>query len=88
MDRETATWCVTVAVRDAVVGRTVVGRDVVGRAVVGRAVGVMWWGVPWWGCAVVGRDAGNLYLNSGNPGKSYRKQQHNKNEKENCLWQK
>lgn len=49
MDRETATWCVTVAVRDAVVGRTVVGRDVVGRAVVGRAVGVMWWGVPWWG---------------------------------------
>lgn len=27
MDRETATWCVTVAVRDAVVGRTVVGRD-------------------------------------------------------------
>lgn len=39
MDRETATWCVTVAVRDAVVGRTVVGRDVVGRAVVGRDVG-------------------------------------------------
>lgn len=36
-------------------------------------------------CAVVGRDAGNLYLNSGNPGKRYRKQQHNKNEKENCL---
>lgn len=36
MDRETATWCVTVAVRDAVVGR-----------------------------AVVGRDAGNLYPNSG-----------------------
>ena len=29
--------------------------------------------------------AGNLYLNSGNPGKRYRKQQHNKNEKENCL---
>lgn len=27
MDRETATWCVTVAVRDAVVGRVVVGRD-------------------------------------------------------------
>lgn len=66
-------------VRDAVVGRAVVGRDVVGRAVVGRAVGVLW------GCAVVGRDAGNLYLNSGNPGKRYRKQQHNKNEKENCL---
>lgn len=88
MDRETATWCVTVAVRDAVVGRTVVGRDVVGRAVVGRAVGVMWWGVPWWGRTVVGRDAGNLYLNGGNPGKRYRKQQHNKNEKENCLWQK
>lgn len=36
MDRETATWCVTVVVRDAVVG-----------------------------CAVVGRDAGNLYPNSG-----------------------
>lgn len=35
MDRETATWCVTVAVRDAVVGRAVVGRAVVGRAVVG-----------------------------------------------------
>lgn len=69
MDRETAAWCVTVAVHDAVVGRTVVGRDVVGRA-------------------VVGRDAGNLYPNSGNPGKRYRKQQHNKNEKENCLWQK
>lgn len=49
----------------------VVGRTVVGRDVVGRAV--------------VGRDAGNLYLNSGNPGKRYRKQQHNKNEKENCL---
>lgn len=64
MSRETAVWCVTVAVRDAVVGRAVVGRDVVGRAVVGRAVGVMWWGVPWWGCAVVGRDAGNLYPNS------------------------
>lgn len=27
MDRETATWCVTVVVRDAVVGRAVVGRD-------------------------------------------------------------
>ena len=36
-------------------------------------------------CAVVGRDAGNLYLKHGNPGKRYRKQQHNKNEKENCL---
>lgn len=42
MSKETAAWYVTVAVRDAVVGRTVVGRDVVGRAVVGRAVGVMW----------------------------------------------
>lgn len=31
MDRETATWCVTVVVRDAVVGRAVVGRAVVGR---------------------------------------------------------
>lgn len=59
MSKETAAWYVTVAVRDAVVGRT-----------------------------VVGRDAGNLYLNGGNPGKRYRKQQHNKNEKENCLWQK
>lgn len=39
MSRETAVWCVTVAVCDAVAGRTVVGRDVVGRAVVGRAVG-------------------------------------------------
>lgn len=59
MSKETVAWYVTVAVRDAVVGRT-----------------------------VVGRDAGNLYLNGGNPGKRYRKQQHNKNEKENCLWQK
>lgn len=46
MDRETATWCVTVAVRDAVVGRVVVECAVVGRT-------------------VVGRDAGNLYPNSG-----------------------
>lgn len=68
-----------VVVECAVVGRTVVGRAVVGRTVVGRAVGVLW------RCAVVGRDAGNLHLNSGNPGKRYRKQQHNKNEKENCL---
>lgn len=39
MSRETAAWCVTVVVRDAVVGRAVVGRDVVGRAVVGRDAG-------------------------------------------------
>ena len=29
--------------------------------------GVLWWGMLWdvlWGCVVVGRDAGNLYLNS------------------------
>lgn len=66
MDRETATWCVTVVVRDAVVGRAVVGRAVVRCAVVGRTV--------------VGRDAGNLYLNSGfcrkkveKPSPAYRK---------------
>lgn len=71
MDRETATWCVTVVVRDAVVGRAVVGRAVVRCAVVGRAVV---------GRTVVGRDAGNLYLNSGfcrkkveKPSPAYRK---------------
>jgi len=29
--------------------------------------GALWWGMLWdvlWGCTVVGRDAGNLYLNS------------------------
>ena len=82
------------------VGCAVVGRAVVGRAVgvrcdgmrrggESRGGGAPWWGALWWGmlwgCTVVGRDAGNLYLNSGNPGKRYRKQQHNKNEKENCL---
>ena len=39
-----------------------VGRAVVGHAV-GRAVGVRRGGASWWG-VVVGRDAGNLYLNS------------------------
>lgn len=88
MDRETATWCVTVVVRDAVVGvcrggacRGKVCRGGVRRGGACRGCDVV-------RCAVVGRDAGNLYLNSGNPGKRYRKQQHNKNEKENCLWQK
>lgn len=78
MSRETATWCVTVALRDAVVGRVVVECAVVGRIVVGvRRGGVRrggacrggtWCrsgGVLWWECAVVGRDVGNLYLNSG-----------------------
>lgn len=65
MDRETATWCVTVAVRDAVVGRTVVGRDVVGVRRGGACRGGACRGCDVVRCAVVGRDAGNLYPNSG-----------------------
>lgn len=80
MSKETAAWYVTVAVRDAVVGRTVVGRD----------AGNLYPNSGFYREKVeIPSHAVRKSLPKQRKSRErYRKQQHNKNEKENCLWQK